>query len=69
MYRYRYGITDSLMGGIRNCPYYKMVVVPGVVQWLLETLVSRVFFSPSERDLTRAARTYPGRPCCDLPLH
>ncbi|KAF3771598.1 hypothetical protein EJ110_NYTH60059 [Nymphaea thermarum] len=45
-------MTDSLMGGIRNCPHYKMVVVPGVVQWLPETLVSRVVSSPSERDLT-----------------
>ncbi|KAF3787223.1 reverse transcriptase-like protein [Nymphaea thermarum] len=60
---YRYGITDSSMGGIRNCPHYKMVVVPGVVQWLLETLVSRVVSSPSERDLTCGrkdlGRSYP----------
>ncbi|KAF3782637.1 Wound-induced proteinase inhibitor 1 [Nymphaea thermarum] len=61
--RYRYGITDSSMGGIRNCPHYKMVVVPGVVQWLSETLVSRVVSSPSERDLTCGrkdlGRSYP----------
>ncbi|KAF3789458.1 Bifunctional riboflavin kinase/FMN phosphatase [Nymphaea thermarum] len=40
-----------------------MVVVPGVVQWLLETLVSRVVSSPSERDLTCGrkdlGRSYP----------
>ncbi|KAF3784827.1 hypothetical protein EJ110_NYTH29545 [Nymphaea thermarum] len=37
-----------------------MVVVPGVVQWLLETLVSRVVSSPSERHLT-CGRKEPGR--------
>ncbi|KAF3785201.1 hypothetical protein EJ110_NYTH28524 [Nymphaea thermarum] len=37
-----------------------MIVVPGVVQWLPETLVSRVVSSPSERDLT-CGRKDPGR--------